>query len=231
MPPAVEPMPWLRQPQQARTRRSFEAFLDSAQGLLGEREFDAIGVGELARHAGSSVGAFYRRFRGKEAFLHVLHERGLEAVFARAQTAFEESRWRGSTTAEVVEAVVAFLLEVFREQQALQRAVQRRARADPQFRARASRLSRELARRARALLLIRRGDFNHPDPHVALDLGLNFVVAVLGQRFSVRETEPEHVPLSEERLAAELTRAWLAYLGVRESGGRVPRAGRRPRPK
>src|SRR5215470_4996722 len=62
----------VRPVKQLRGRRSRDRLLNAGQRLVAARPFDALSVAEIARTAGSSVGAFYLRFRDKDAFFGAL---------------------------------------------------------------------------------------------------------------------------------------------------------------
>ena len=62
----------VRPVKQLRARRSRDRMLDAGQRLVVERAVDAERVADLARAAGCSVGAFYLRFRDKDAFFNAL---------------------------------------------------------------------------------------------------------------------------------------------------------------
>ncbi len=58
----VAPMPDF---PQERARRSYQALIDAATVLFGERPYDEVGTPEIAERAGVSVGTFYRYFDDK----------------------------------------------------------------------------------------------------------------------------------------------------------------------
>ena len=62
----------VRPVKQLRARRSRDRLLDAGQKLVVGRPFDALSVADIARAAGCSVGAFYLRFRDKDAFFRAL---------------------------------------------------------------------------------------------------------------------------------------------------------------
>ena len=74
----------VRPVKQLRGRRSRDRLLNAGQELVAARPFDALSVAEIARAAGSSVGAFYLRFRDKDAFFRALIAQYLTEV--RAET-------------------------------------------------------------------------------------------------------------------------------------------------
>jgi AcrR family transcriptional regulator len=52
--------------RQKRGQITYDALIETCFDLLREKEFDQISIGELAKKAGYSVGAFYARFRSKD---------------------------------------------------------------------------------------------------------------------------------------------------------------------
>jgi AcrR family transcriptional regulator len=112
-PPAQVPaLVWVRPPQQARSQLTLSRILDASETLLAEKSWEDAGVAEIARRAGSSVGAFYSRFRDKDALLVALHERFVEEAFATSVAALEETRWTGASICEIVRELVAFQVRV-----------------------------------------------------------------------------------------------------------------------
>ena len=61
-----------RPPQQNRSRVTAEKFITAAFKLLEKQTFAELSVGDLAKSAKRSVGAFYQRFGSKEEFLKIL---------------------------------------------------------------------------------------------------------------------------------------------------------------
>jgi AcrR family transcriptional regulator len=71
---------------QARSRQTREKLVLALERLLRERDFDSITIAELAAEAGLSVGAVYRRFDNKDAFIPVIFELYLKRMEERMAT-------------------------------------------------------------------------------------------------------------------------------------------------
>ncbi|MBI5504517.1 MAG: TetR/AcrR family transcriptional regulator [Deltaproteobacteria bacterium] len=207
----VRMLQWVRTPQQARTREGLTRLLDAAETLVAAKGFDEAGIAEIARMAQSSVGAFYRRFADKDGLLHALHERFCDEARATADETLDPSRWTGAPTDEVAHEFTAFIVQVFREREGFFRAILQRGTSDGVVRERTDRLFEHLAERLAALLRGRSGDIAHRDPKLAAIVGLRVVVGALTHTI---QAQPHTLPLSDERLAAELARVFIAYLGV-----------------
>jgi AcrR family transcriptional regulator len=202
---------WVRAPRQARTREGLVRLLDAAEALVAARGFDDAGIAEIARQAGSSVGAFYRRFADKDGLLHALHERFCDEARATADTALNPARWSDAATEEMLREFTMFLVQVFREREGFFRAILQRGASDPVVRERTDRLFEHMADRLAALLRGRRGDIAHADPTLAATVGLRVVIGTLTHTI---QAQPHTLPLSDERLGAELARVFIAYLDI-----------------
>jgi AcrR family transcriptional regulator len=213
-PPALR---WVRPPQQARSQETLDRILDAAEALVREKGFDDTPVSEIVQRAGSSVGSFYSRFPDKDALLHALFDRFHEQAIATADEALEPGRWRGAPLGEILAAVVHFLAEIYREQRGLIRAFAIRHHVDPSYQMRRERLSHHVAAGLSALLLERRAEIGHADPERAAAFGLTLVFSTLDNTMLFGELRSGAFALSDSDVAAELTRAYLAYLGVAPS--------------
>jgi AcrR family transcriptional regulator len=207
---------WIREPRQARSRETLDRILDAAETLVADKGFEDATIAEIVRRAESSVGAFYTRFRDKEGLLYALYERYLEQAVATADDALEPSRWEGADVRELLGAVVRFLVTIYREQGGLIRAFVMRNHSDPEFRARQERLSHYVSDKLAAVLLAHRDEIRHPDPDRAVTFGLSMVFATIEGQVLFGETRSRALALRDDDLAAELARAYLAYLGVPE---------------
>lgn len=212
---------WVSPPQQARTRESLERLLDTAERLVAERGFDGVGIIEIAQHASSSVGSFYRRFRDKDGLLHALHERFCAAARATADAALAPERWAGTSTEDVLDEFSAFLVRIYREREGLLRAFLLRGAADATVHERNNQLFEYIADRLRDLLADRRADFTHPNPHLAANFGLHVVLGTLNH---LVQSQPDTLRLSDARIAGELGRVFRTYLGATPTPPRPRRA-------
>jgi AcrR family transcriptional regulator len=209
--PAATVLRWVRAPQQARTREGLARLLEAAEELIAEKGFDDAGIVEIAQRAGSSVGGFYRRFRDKDGIIQALHERFCEDARVTADAALAPGRWDGASLAEVAREFIAFLVQIFRERQGLLRAFLKHALADAALRQRNLELFRHLSSRLSALLRTRKHEVSHPQPELAAAFGLQMALGTLDHAI---QTHHEPLPLGDERLVTELTRAFSSYLGI-----------------
>ena len=214
MPPTPAGLRWVRPPQQARSQETLVRLLDAAERLVAEKGFDDTPVAEVARRAGSSVGAFYSRFRDKDGLLHALYDRWLVEATATADAALDPARWEGATIPEIVSAVVRFLVEIYRERGGLIRAFVLRNHVDPEFHVRQEQLSHYVSARLTALLLARSAEIARAEPERAAAFGLTMIMSTLESTMLFGEYRTSAFAMNDDDLGAELTTAYLAYLGV-----------------
>jgi len=223
--PEQSPLRWIREPRQARSRETLDRILDAAEALVSEKGFGEATIAEIVRRAGSSVGAFYTRFHDKDGLLYALYERYLEQAMATADDALDPERWRGADIRELLAEVVVFLVRVYREKDGLIRAFVLRNHTDAGFRARQVRLSHHVAEKLTALLRGYRNEIRHPNPERAVAFGLSMAFAAIESNVLFGETRSRVLALRDDDFAAELTRAYCAYLGVPETSQPEPPAG------
>jgi AcrR family transcriptional regulator len=214
MKPHAAELQWVRTPHQDRSRKTLERLLDTAEMLLQERGFDNVSVAEIAQAAGSSVGAFYARFRDKNGLLHHLHERFCEEAMATAEAALAPARWEGAGTEEILTAVIGFLEQNHRTRSGMFRAFLLVGHGDPRFQERERRLSEHVLARLTALLLQRRAEIGHPEPAFAIAFGMELVTGVLRERYVLGTHRLAMLPRAPAGIAPELVRAYCSYLGL-----------------
>jgi len=194
----------LNPPKQRRSRRTLERIVSASLDILGGDGPDALTVQAIVERAGSSVGSFYARFAGKEDLLDYLGERVWREAAARWDEALASRDWSGLDLRHLVEGSVRLLGDVGSTHASYLEALGRahRARDD----AYASFHAHVLAG-LEELLLSRSDEMAHPDPPVAVPLGLRAALSVL--EAGVR---PGVDPLTEERRMEEASVILMSYL-------------------
>jgi AcrR family transcriptional regulator len=203
---------WVRPPRQARSQLTLGRLLDAAEGLLEEKSWEDASVAEIARRAGSSVGAFYTRFKDKDALLAALHERFIEEAMATADRAMAETRWAEASICAIVRELVAFQVKIQEERRGLIHAITLRAISSAEYQARSMRLGKHLEALFTKLVVARRHEILHPVPVVAAAFAGRLINGVLLQRMLFPAAAYFETP--NVSVVEELTHAALAYLGV-----------------
>ena len=207
------------EPKQSRSERTQERLLRTAEKLILEKGLADASVPEIARRARSSIGGFYARFPDKDALLRALEERFFAEMLGRVGKLADAGRWGDASIATIVRACADELVTVFRERRNLIAAFLHRATRDPEMLADAIRFRAQTAERIAALLLPRRGELRHPEPRLAIDLGVQFAFALMLQLVVVGDVRAGGRVLSDRELQVEIERNFLSYLGAPTPGG------------
>jgi AcrR family transcriptional regulator len=202
----------LRQPLQERSRRTLEQLLVATERLLAKRSFEEISVEEIVNAARTSVGAFYARFRDKQALLPALYARYDRAVDARLEAA--ERRRSGETLEAAAAWIAREFVRTYREQPHLMRALALYVRAHPgeidaETRARRKRQHEVFVR----ALLAHRARIRQAEPERAVARAIYFAVAALRDKALFGEsTHAASIELDDDELVRECARLIVAYL-------------------
>ena len=205
---------WVRPPVQARSQASLSRILDAAEVVIGERGFAGATVADIVKRAKSSVGVFYDRFRDKEALLDCLHERFCEESRATADDALDPERWRDATVEQILTKLVGFLVQIYRDHLGLLRAYMVRCGTDKTFAERGMNLHAYIAEKLATLLMDHQGQIRHADPAFAVEFGLRAIGSTLDNCVMFDEVDTGAANLRSDLLSVELTRMFLAYLGI-----------------
>lgn len=212
------------EPQQARSRESLRKLQKAAAEVLGQHGVEGATIPRIARHAGLTPGAVYRRFHDKDALL----EATILGILER-----QDERLRTGTTPEMAgqiplavfsEQLIYSLLVAYRANAGLIRAMRQfvQGRSGTAFWKKASRLEVRTFERLVELFLASRKDIQHPDPRTAVSLGLMMVISTLHE-LVVAPQAPKVwqglLPKDDQALKRELTQAFLSYLGVEQKRG------------
>jgi len=210
MPRSLE---WVVPPQQERSRETLERILEAAEGAILELGLEQITVADVARRAGSSVGAFYARFPDKESLLRCVFQRFYEQAVATVDTVLEPARWQDASASELVASAMSFVVRVFREKRRLIVALTLRVARDPDLGAMSQAVGERIAVRINELLGARGDHLSHPNPEQAVGFAVWLVLSALNSRALGAEAG-ELIP--ESVIAGELTQMAIAYLGIAE---------------
>lgn len=170
--------------RQGRSRAVMLGLMERALHMLRTRSFAALSVAELCAAEGCTVGSFYARFEGKDAFLRAVQH----AVIDQARRAIE----RGLTPAQFadvpLEAMIARLVDGSvrwsRRHEGLIRAALRAAQDDPAVWSPMRELGRLQADRATPILLAKLGDAG-PDAEDRIRFGFHVLFGTLNNMILV----------------------------------------------
>ena len=162
-------------PTQERARRTMIRILDSTEELLAHSPVDSLALGAVLKNAGVSNGAFYSRFRDREALIAALFDRFRVRSALSIEENLDLENWKGRSPREPVAALVRVLMQLYREQGGLIRALRDLARHQSVYRTAAADMITETSRSlARALYA---ATWRKPSP--AFEDEVRFAVRVL----------------------------------------------------
>jgi AcrR family transcriptional regulator len=211
------------EPQQERSRESLRRLLHAAAEVLGQRGLAGATIPRVAKHAGLTPGAVYRRFKNKEVLFETMILRLLED---------QDRELRQSITAEMAaeiplpvlaEQIINGMLVSYRGKAGLLRAVRQFAqdREGTPFWRKVTKLEARTLDYGVNLLVNSRGEIKHSNPRTAIGLALVMTVGALWE-LVVTRPDPKLwaglIPVDDQTLKRELTRSFLNYLGVERKG-------------
>lgn len=207
---------WVHAPKQKRSQETLDRLLDALEGIFAEGGgLEQVSIAEVARRAEVSVGAFYARFKHREAALYALHERFCVEAKRTADDALIPARWEGVPLGGIVRAVAGFLVDEYAARPGLRRAVLLLNASDERVRARSKEVSGYVAARMHGLLAARASELTHPDPLLAAEVIHRLLFATNDQWAVFLDGSSTGRPLERDVWVDELTRMICAYLGTR----------------
>ena len=203
-------------PLQERSQHTLDRIVSAAESLIREKGLDGTSISEIVSRAEVSVGSFYARFRGKESLLQCLDERIWKESRQKWDELLSPARWQGAHVEDVVREIVRVMVRGHRKYDHRLRALGLHACIHPEATTtkRTAELNAYVFEKVRDLLLCFQAAMAHPDPSLAAEFGFQLVLATLHDRILLSRTGWNPMRLSDGQLIDELSRTYLAYLGV-----------------
>jgi len=195
----------VRPPEQARSRATFDRLLDAAEELLAEAGLEGTSMAQVAARAESSVGALYTRVPDKAALVRAVQLRILDRQLTAMAALAADERLAAAPLDELVERFVTAIVAQIRAHAPVVRAFLVQGVRDPVMRERVV-AGLEHVTTLLAELLRRHPEVRHDDPELAADVVVRTTTGALQQSVMLDR------PFSQQRYAAELSRAVRAYL-------------------
>lgn len=209
-------------PQQERSRESLRKLMKAAAEVLGQHGVEGATIPRIAAHAGLTPGAIYRRFSDKDALLESVILDILERQDERLRTGITQETAGHIPLPVFAEHIVHSLLVSYRANAGLLRAMRQfaQSRIGTEFWKKIARLEKRSYRRLIDMLLTNANEIRHPEPRIAVSLGMMMVISTL-QEIVLNTPDPHYwkdlLPRNDHALRRELTQALLGYLGVNRS--------------
>jgi AcrR family transcriptional regulator len=204
-------------PQQARSRESLRRLLKAAAEVLGQHGVDGATIPRIAHHAGLTPGAVYRRFKDKDALFEAVILGILERQEERLQLGLTPGSVGQIPLAVFAEQLIGGMVVSYRANAPLLRAMRIfvQGRTHTPFWRKACKYETRAYEKILEMFLTRRREIAHPDPRLAVSIGLTMVISTLFE-IVVMPTDlgpmKAFLPPDDRGLKRELTRAFLSYL-------------------
>jgi AcrR family transcriptional regulator len=206
-------------PQQARSRQSLQRLLHAAAEVLSQHGLAGATIPRIAKHAGLTPGAVYRRFKNKDVLLETMILQLLEEQDKALRQSITPEMAAQIRFAVLAEQVIDGMLVSYRRKARLLRAVRQftQDRHGTPFWQKVTKIEVRTMDYGVDLLVKSRGKIAHPDPRAAIGLA---VVMIAGALWELVVNTPDRIlwrgliPTDDQTLRRELTRCFLGYLGV-----------------
>jgi AcrR family transcriptional regulator len=211
----------LRAPKQRRSEATLGRLVDATRRLLVQNSFDDITIQEIVSEAEASVGAFYARFSDKEALLEHLREAVGREADEEAERALASRDWESAPLELVARELVRGLVRQHRAHTGTLRALASRSISSGHAAAPGGGAGLRPPALAE-LLKRRRSEIAHPNPDVAVHLGLSMVTSAVRDRVLFPELSAAGAavsPVTDAVFIEELSGAFLGFLGVKRGAG------------
>ncbi len=170
---------WRRTGQQSRSERTQSALLDAAEELILEKGTDATSISDIAKRAGSSVGAVYHHFKDKTALYYALFRRMTDTYEALNQQASDPKLWEGATIRDLFQGYMEIVLVSARENRAAKAAASAVIADFPELAAHYAEIQGNTRKAMLGLVMDRRDEIGQPDPETAAAFAIDQLSAML----------------------------------------------------
>ncbi len=186
----------------------------AARKTISEKGVESLTIAGVAASVGLTTGAFYARFRNKDALLEALFEETLAGNQEAIQTFQNEIATSSDSLSEIVENLVVRMMVLMRDNSALFRLFGSDHRGSNAERDRAIRILEAAIEPVRDLFLERSDELPHPRPGIAAGMLIVMMQGIVDWALLLRESAEPVVPTKDKALCEEMTRAALGYLGL-----------------
>ena len=204
-------------PKQERSTRTQAAILNAAREMMSEGGIESLTISGVAARVGLTKGAFYARFRNKDALLHALFEETYEINQEAIDDLISRVRDAHASLTEIITTFVPPALELVRESSALFRLFGSDHSGPPNDQDRAVLLLEGAIAPIRSLLREHASEIPGREPDTCAAMLVVLVQGMVDWSMLLRQSENSLVPTDDDVLASEITRAALGYLGLAQA--------------
>ncbi len=199
-------------PKQDRSRRMRERLLAAGRVCVERMGYDTMGIGDVAKEAGCSTGAFYHHFSGKEEFYRALVGRGTDAAAVRVDEFFDQPEHRQKPIEAFLNDAVALQMQLLRDNRELLVVTLAKALADRDAWMPVRAVGMQFAERLLSHLQERNLPIGGPDPDRTIRIAVQVMQSTFLQMITISRGP---LRIEDPDVVDELTNVMLSYLGLR----------------
>ncbi len=199
--------------RQRRAQKTRDAVLDAASELLSSIPLNELSLTRIIERAGCSNGAFYKRFRNKEALLRAVYARFAAQCQALIAEELDVARWRDRKPAALFDRFAVILVELYERRGGLMRAFLQQSTREPEYRRGGVALMNRASEAFYASLVAAAGCRRSKKLADETRFAVRVVFAVLDQAMVFGEILPDSRPRSSADLQRRLAGLLDAMLG------------------
>ncbi|MFH0916518.1 MAG: TetR/AcrR family transcriptional regulator [bacterium] len=201
-------------PRRRRGQETLERFLDATETVIREEGIAELTVTKVVKKAGSSVGAFYRRFPDRDALLYAVQERNHARAIQAYDAQLAKLKLENASLEEILETLLFFRARLVLRDAALVHAFLVKGALRSAFQEEGRRFFAGCWTTLTQVLMSHRDLMGHPEPELALEVVCRTWLALMEQVVLYGDS-PFDTPVrtsDTELLVAEYCRAMAAYL-------------------
>jgi AcrR family transcriptional regulator len=202
-------------PQQERSQSTHDKIVDAGRDLIRAGQFDQAGFRQIVETAGVSVGAFYGRFRNKEALFQFVLDQFFAETLVWADATTHEIEAKTTTLDGALTGAVRTMIDLFARDLGLMRAIYLRTRLqdNPDLLKKVSTFDGACFVHIDRMILTYASEITHADPREALHFGMRVLGAYLRDTLFFQNCPERKVSLGRnskiEREATDLLKRYL----------------------
>jgi len=201
-------------PKQDRSSRTQAAILKAAREMLEEGGEETLTIAGLAARVGMTTGAFYARFRNKDALLQALFEETLALNQEAMSSFFSNLHESDASLHEIISTFIPPAIELIRNSTALFQLFGSNHSGPVEENDRSMGLLEGAIVPVKELLQRHAQEIPGRDPELSAAMLVVLVQGMVGWSVHLRHSKNPLVPMQDSLLAAEIVAATLGYLGL-----------------
>lgn len=200
--------------RQSRSRAKQAALISSGIRLLESRDYNSLSIAELTAANGVSVGAFYARFAGKDAYFNALQQQVFADTAREARVLLAPERWRSREPRAVLDTFVAFFVGLVRRHRGVIHAALQHEAVQPSAWTPVREAGAAIAAPLRAILGPKLAHIAPADRAARIGFAVQMLYGTL---INIVLHDPGPLSLNDDRIVVEMQSALAAYLGLAQS--------------